>query len=185
MCPVLVGTSSVSTSEQLSALLTEAGLEHFVLNAKQDDQEAEIISHAGQRGRITVATNMAGRGTDILLGPGVIDLGGLHVILTEYHDAARIDRQLVGRCARQGDPGSYQVIASLEDPIITDGGRSLPVVIARLLSVCPPWFVRTFGPRVLRLAQRRVEGEYARMRHRLLKADDEMNSRLAFAGRSE
>ena len=184
-CPVLVGTSSVSTSEQVSALLTEAGLQHVVLNAKQDDQEAEIISHAGERGRITVATNMAGRGTDIRLGPGVVDLGGLHVILTEYHDAARIDRQLIGRCARQGDPGSHQVIASLEDPIFADTGYAPAVILASLLGACSPAIVRAMGPRVLRLAQRRVEREYSRMRQRLLKADDELNSRLAFAGRSE
>ena len=184
-CPVLVGTSSVSTSEQLSALLTEAGLQHSVLNAKQDDREAEIISHAGERGRITVATNMAGRGTDIRLGPGVVKIGGLHVILTEYHDAARIDRQLIGRCARQGDPGSHQVIASLEDPIFADTGYRPVVMLAKLLGACSPAIVRAMGPRVLRLAQRRVEREYSGMRQRLLIADDQLNSRLAFAGRSE
>jgi preprotein translocase subunit SecA len=156
-----------------------------VLNAKQDDQEAEIIAQAGERGRITVATNMAGRGTDIRLGPGVTDLGGLHVILTEYHDAARIDRQLVGRCARQGDPGSYQVIASLEDPIIVDAASGLAVISARWLRACSPAIVKTVGPAVLRLSQRRVEREFTKMRHCLLKADDELNSRLAFAGRSE
>jgi preprotein translocase subunit SecA len=184
-CPVLVGTRNVATSEQVSDLLTEAGLHHFVLNAKQDDQEAEIISHAGEQGRITVATNMAGRGTDIRLGPAVTELGGLHVVLTEYHDAARIDRQLIGRCARQGDPGSYQVIASLEDPIIVDAGSQLAMVLARGLRVCPATIARAVGPLVMRLAQRRVEREFTKMRHRLLQADDVLNSRLAFAGRAE
>ena len=184
-CPVLVGTRNVAMSEHVSDLLTEAGLHHCVLNAKQDDQEAEIISHAGDEGRITVATNMAGRGTDIKLAPAVIELGGLHVVLTEYHDAARIDRQLVGRCARQGDPGSYQVIASLEDPIIVDAGSQLAILLARVLGVSPQPIVRTIGPLVLRLAQRRVEKEFTKMRYRLLQADDVLNSRLAFAGQSE
>ncbi|MFA4969668.1 MAG: preprotein translocase subunit SecA, partial [Sulfuritalea sp.] len=101
--PVLVGTSSVSASEHLSELLTLKGLKHQVLNARQDQEEAEVIAKAGERGRITVATNMAGRGTDIRLAPGVAELGGLHVLATERHDARRIDRQLFGRCGRQGD----------------------------------------------------------------------------------
>ena len=101
--PVLIGTPTVADSEHLSELLTGAGLTHQVLNARQDKDEAEIVAAAGQRGRLTVATNMAGRGTDIALGPGVAELGGLHVILTERHEAGRIDRQLAGRCARQGD----------------------------------------------------------------------------------
>lgn len=96
--PVLIGTRSVAASEYLSGLLTEAGLSHGVLNARQDQEEAEIIAQAGQAGCITVATNMAGRGTDIRLGGGVADLGGLHVIATERHEARRIDRQLLGRC---------------------------------------------------------------------------------------
>ena len=116
--PVLVGTRSVAASEYLSQLLTKAGLSHRVLNARQDQEEAEIIAQAGQRGQITVATNMAGRGTDILLGPGVKELGGLHVIATERHEARRIDRQLFGRSGRQGDPGSYESFASLEDDIL-------------------------------------------------------------------
>src|SRR5262249_20294699 len=103
--PVLVGTRSVVASEHLSRLLGLAGVSHPVLNAPQDREEAEIVAHAGEWGRITVATNMAGRGTDILLAPGVVDRGGLHVIATEGHEARRIDRQLFGRCGRQGDPG--------------------------------------------------------------------------------
>lgn len=119
--PVLVGTRSIDKSEILAKLLNEAGLEHTVLNAKHIAQEAEIVSAAGQRGRITVATNMAGRGTDIKLGEGVYDLGGLHVICTELHESRRIDRQLIGRCGRQGDPGSYRQFLALDDEILEQG----------------------------------------------------------------
>ncbi|MFZ1908038.1 MAG: prepilin peptidase, partial [Burkholderiales bacterium] len=113
--PVLIGTRSVKASEELSAVLARRGIEHALLNAKQDGEEADVISRAGEAGRVTVATNMAGRGTDIRLGPGVAESGGLHVILTEYHESRRIDRQLFGRCGRQGDPGSCEAIVSLED----------------------------------------------------------------------
>ena len=116
--PVLVGTASVAASEHLSALLHAHGLQHQVLNAHQDQEEAEVITRAGEAGRITVATNMAGRGTDIRLGPGVAEAGGLHVLATERHDARRIDRQLFGRSGRQGDPGSFEVMASLEDDLV-------------------------------------------------------------------
>ncbi|RPI43730.1 MAG: prepilin peptidase, partial [Betaproteobacteria bacterium] len=115
--PVLIGTRSVQASEALSRVLAEHGLEHALLNAKQDSEEAEIVAAAGQPGRITVATNMAGRGTDIRLSPEVAQRGGLQVILTECHESARIDRQLYGRCARQGDPGSCVTLVSLEDEL--------------------------------------------------------------------
>jgi len=183
--PVLVGTSNVATSELVSEMLTEAGLAHAVLNAKQDHAEADIIARAGLRGRITVATNMAGRGTDIRLHADVAELGGLRVVLTEYHDAARIDRQLVGRCARQGDPGSYVVIASLDDAIISDGGSILATVGAKLLRLCPSFVTRIFGPWIMRRAQVTVECRHSKMRQRLLRADQALNSRLAFAGRPE
>ncbi len=119
--PVLVGTRSIDKSEIIANLLNEAGLEHTVLNAKHVAQEAEIVSAAGQPGKITVATNMAGRGTDIKLGAGVHDLGGLHVICTELHESRRIDRQLIGRCGRQGDPGSYRQFLALDDEILIQG----------------------------------------------------------------
>jgi preprotein translocase subunit SecA len=119
--PVLIGTRSVNLSNQLSARLLQAGLEHEVLHALNHKNEAAIIQEAGQPGRITVATNMAGRGTDILLGEGVAEKGGLHVICSELHESARIDRQLTGRCARQGDPGSAHTLLSLEDDILTAG----------------------------------------------------------------
>lgn len=114
---VLVGTRSVESSEYLGNLLAELGLEHTVLNARQDDIEADAVAHAGLPGRITVATNMAGRGTDIELSEEVEASGGLHVILTEFHESARVDRQLFGRAARQGDPGSVEAIVSLEDEL--------------------------------------------------------------------
>lgn len=119
--PVLIGTRSVNLSNQISARLLEAGLEHEVLHALNHENEAAIIKQAGQPGRITVATNMAGRGTDILLGEGVAEQGGLHVICSELHESARIDRQLTGRSARQGDPGSARIFLSLEDEILTMG----------------------------------------------------------------
>jgi preprotein translocase subunit SecA len=115
--PVLIGTRSVRASEEISGVLGELGIPHALLNAKQDQTEAEVVALAAQPGRVTVATNMAGRGTDIRLGQGVAERGGLHVILTEYHESRRIDRQLFGRCARQGDPGSCEAIVSLEDEI--------------------------------------------------------------------
>lgn len=119
--PVLIGTRTVNLSNQLSERLREAGLEHEVLHALNHENEAAIIEQAGQPGRITVATNMAGRGTDILLGEGVAEKGGLHVICCELHESARIDRQLTGRAARQGDPGSARIFLSLEDDILAAG----------------------------------------------------------------
>jgi len=119
--PVLIGTRSIDKSEHLSRLLSASGVDHQILNAREIAKEAQIVERAGEVGKVTVATNMAGRGTDIKLGEGVPDKGGLHVILTEMHDAARIDRQLVGRCGRQGDDGSFRYFLSLEDDIIESG----------------------------------------------------------------
>jgi preprotein translocase subunit SecA len=119
--PILIGTRSIDKSEKLSALLNAAGVPHQVLNARQIAAEAKIISEAGQHGHVTVSTNMAGRGTDIRLGEGIAELGGLHVICTEMHDSARVDRQLIGRCGRQGDPGSFRQYLSLADDILLFG----------------------------------------------------------------
>jgi preprotein translocase subunit SecA len=119
--PVLVGTRSIDKSIILSGLLGKAGIEHQVLNAYRIAEEAEIVARAGERGQVTVSTNMAGRGTDIKLGEGVAELGGLHVILSEMHEAARIDRQLIGRCGRQGDPGSFRQYLSLDDEVLLTG----------------------------------------------------------------
>jgi preprotein translocase subunit SecA len=121
--PVLVGTRSIEKSEKLSALLTDAKIEHQILNAKNHAIEAQIVAQAGQPGKVTVATNMAGRGTDIKLGDGVAEKGGLHVIGTERHESLRIDRQLAGRCARQGDPGHAQFFVAIEDEIFEAFGE--------------------------------------------------------------
>lgn len=119
--PVLIGTRSIDKSEIISQLLSAIQIEHHVLNANNVEQEADIVADAGQESRVTVATNMAGRGTDIKLTDQIVDLGGMHVICTELHDAARIDRQLIGRCGRQGDPGSYRQYLSLDDDILKGG----------------------------------------------------------------
>lgn len=119
--PVLIGTRTIDKSEQLSAMLLQHGIEHTVLNARHVAREAEIVSHAGEQGRVMVATNMAGRGTDIRLGEGVPELGGLHVICTELHESQRIDRQLIGRCGRQGDPGTFRQFLALDDEILLNG----------------------------------------------------------------
>jgi preprotein translocase subunit SecA len=130
--PVLIGTRSVEKSEKLSARLHAVGIEHQVLNAKMHEQEAKIVAEAGQVGRVTIATNMAGRGTDIKLGPGVVEAGGLHVLGTERHEAVRIDRQLAGRSGRQGDPGSCQFFLALEDEMLEALGPELQEALRRL-----------------------------------------------------
>jgi preprotein translocase subunit SecA len=119
--PILIGTRSIDKSEHLSRMLRLVGIEHQVLNAHQVAEEADIVARAGVRDRVTVSTNMAGRGTDIKLGEGVHELGGLHVICTEMHDSARIDRQLIGRCGRQGDPGTFRQYLALDDEILQSG----------------------------------------------------------------
>ncbi len=131
--PILVGTSGIRECEHLSRLLSANGLSHRLLNAKRQETEAQVISEAGKIGQITVATNMAGRGTDIRLGAGVSEMGGLHVIATERFDARRIDRQLFGRCARQGDPGSAQAFISLEDELLAKHG---PKTVAAIKWFC-------------------------------------------------
>jgi preprotein translocase subunit SecA len=162
--PVLIGTRSIDKSEELSRLLTEAGLPHTVLNARHIEREAEIVAQAGQRGEITVSTNMAGRGTDIKLGDGVYELGGLHVICTELHDSARIDRQLVGRCGRQGDPGTWRQYVALDDDILIQGygpGRARRIAdrLGRRLAADGETLLRVF-----KRAQQRVEGRHQRQR---------------------
>ena len=129
--PVLIGTRSIEKSERLSALLTAAKIEHQILNAKNHEIEAQIVAGAGQKGKVMVATNMAGRGTDIKLGEGVGELGGLHVIGTERHESRRIDRQLAGRCARQGDLGHSQFFVSLEDEIVEAYGEKPAIRIRK------------------------------------------------------
>jgi preprotein translocase subunit SecA len=165
--PVLIGTRSIDKSEELSRLLAEAGLVHTVLNARQIEREAEIVALAGQHGQITVSTNMAGRGTDIKLGEGVADLGGLHVVCTELHDSARIDRQLIGRCGRQGDPGTWRQYVSLDDEILVAGygpkrARRIGAQLASKLGGNAERMLRVF-----KRAQQRVEARHVRQRRLL------------------
>ncbi len=181
--PVLIGTRSVIASEHLSAVLLARGIEHGLLNARDEGSEAVIIAAAGQRGRVTVATNMAGRGTDIRLGAGVAERGGLHVVLTEYHESRRIDRQLFGRCSRQGDPGSCQAIVSLDDQVFQYVPR-LTLMLRRMVgrSMPPPkWLFRL----VRIAAQRAAERGDAEIRFRSLRAEESVDKALAFSGRPE
>ena len=174
--PILVGTISVEVSEQLSRMLKREGIIHSVLNAKYHQQEAEIIARAGQRSAVTIATNMAGRGTDIKLGPGVAELGGLHVMGTERHEARRIDRQLRGRCARQGDPGSSHFFISLEDDLMRlFGSDRIGKWMEKLgleegQELTHPWLNRS-----IQQAQKRVEQHNFQIRKRTLEFDDVMN----------
>lgn len=184
--PILVGTRSVEASEQLSRLLEAAKMSHKVLNARQDKEESEIIAEAGKPGHITVATNMAGRGTDIQLGNGVRDLGGLCVIATERHEARRIDRQLFGRCGRQGDPGSCCAMISIDDEIITVYVNKLFQWLVRLVVKNGGGFIsRWVGNLVFNMSQRAAERLHSRIRKNLLKMDDQIGQSLAFSGRPE
>ncbi|MGB3645625.1 MAG: preprotein translocase subunit SecA [Mesorhizobium sp.] len=180
--PVLVGTGSVACSLAASKHLAEAGLPHLVLNAAQDGAEAAIVAQAGEIGRITVATNMAGRGTDIHLADGVEELGGLHVIMMERHEARRIDDQLAGRSGRQGQPGCFQAILSLDDPLVDfAASRAFRTLARTTVPLLGEWPSRW----LLRHAQRRAERVHAGMRRDLLKSDEKQSRTLAFSGRPE
>lgn len=180
--PVLVGTCSLYDSDLVGRLFTRRRLPHRILNARQDRSEAEIVAGAGSRSRITVATNMAGRGTDIKLGDGVADIGGLHVIAAECNPEFRIDRQLFGRCARQGDPGSCEAILSFEDSLFTDfypgwllrwlsrEGRVVSGLPARILVLLPQW------ANSARFRQQRMD---------MLLLDEKLVSAMAYSGRED
>jgi preprotein translocase subunit SecA len=184
--PILLGTRSVAASELASRMLAERGLAHCVLSAKQDEEEAEIIARAGETGRITIATNMAGRGTDIKLGPDVAKAGGLHVILSERHEARRIDRQLGGRGARQGDPGCFEAILSLEDSLILPfKGGLADSVLRRFMGTGNASIDNAMRQAVITLAQWRTEWAQSKIRRKLLKADREQSDILSFSGRPE
>lgn len=182
---VLIGTRSVEASECVAKQLfahKQNGIEmdFVLLNARQDKYEAEIVAQAGQPSRITVATNMAGRGTDIKPDTTVKQAGGLHVILTEYHESARIDRQLIGRCGRQGDVGSVQIIVSFEDellnnhyPILCQIGKIIPV------SCLAAWWIKM----IAKLTQYSAQGHHYRIRMQTLKQDRELNKQIGFAGK--
>lgn len=183
--PILIGTPTVAASESLSALLRANSLPHTVLNARQDQQEAEIIAKAGQSGQITIATNMAGRGTDIALGPGVAESGGLHVIATERHSAGRIDRQLFGRCGRQGDPGSCAGYVSLGDTLLAPHAEG---ILGKLMRFLARWDTPAGGwliERIVTRIQRSLEKRHFYQRCRLLSHDDSVDQALAFTGERE
>src|SRR5215216_5021694 len=174
--PILVGTVSVEVSEHLSELLKRRGIKHNVLNAKHHEREAEIIAEAGERGAVTIATNMAGRGTDIKLGPGVTELGGLYVLGTERHEARRIDNQLRGRSGRQGDPGESRFYLSFEDDLLRlFGGQKMQGVIDRIgLEEDVPIEAGMISNSVRR-AQEQVESRNFQARKRILEYDDVLN----------
>lgn len=178
---VLVGTRSVEASEQLGTLLAERGIAHTVLNARQDKEEADIVAEAGQPGRITVATNMAGRGTDIKLAEEVSQNGGLHVILTEFHESARVDRQLFGRCARQGQPGTVEAMVSLEDELFRRYAKSLSGIAVKSAAGqgrVPPALLRVLVAVAQGLAEQRNRG----IRMSTLKQDRKLQQMLGFSG---
>ncbi len=174
--PVLVGTVSVEVSELLSTLLKRRGVKHNVLNAKQHEREAEVIAEAGERGSVTIATNMAGRGTDIKLGEGVAELGGLYVLGTERHESRRIDNQLRGRSGRQGDPGESRFYLSFEDELLKRfGGQRMQAVIERIgLEEDVPIEAGMVSGSVRR-AQEQVESQNFQIRKRILEYDDVLN----------
>ena len=174
--PILIGTTSVDASETLSRMLKRRGIKHNVLNAKFHQQESEIIAKAGQPGSVTIATNMAGRGTDIKLGTGVVELGGLHIIGTERHEARRIDRQLRGRSGRQGDPGSSRFYLSLEDDLMRlFGSERIASVMDRLKIPDGEVIEHSMVTRSIERAQKRVEAQHFDMRKHVLEYDNVMN----------
>ena len=180
--PVLVGTRSVAASEVAATYFKNAGLPAMVLNAAQDSDEADIVGDAGQFGKITIATNMAGRGTDIKVPDDVEALGGLHVIMSERHDSVRIDRQLEGRSARQGQAGCYQAMLALDDPLMEMDKTGLLAPMARsLMPILGKWV----GRKAMKLAQLQAERLHARMRNDLLKMDEKLGNALAFTGKPE
>ena len=180
--PVLVGTRSVEASEKLSALLEENQVAHTVLNARQDKTEAEAVGRGGEPGRITVATNMAGRGTDIKLASGVDERGGLHVILTEFHESARVDRQLFGRSARQGDAGSAEAIVAVSDELFARYAWPLNKLAQRWSAgraSLPAWLIRG----MVRLGQGRAERRNRQIRLNTVAQDKKRQEMMGFAGR--
>ena len=180
--PVLVGTRSIIASEKLAEMLSRRGREYHLLNAREASDEATIVALAGERARVTIATNMAGRGTDIKLGAGVAQLGGLHVIATERHESGRVDRQLFGRAARQGDPGSAQAFVSAEDELLR---RYLPGavrgVLARSLRQGLPG-KKSIAKATLALAQRKAQALAFKQRRAVLRTDTWLEEALSFAG---
>ncbi len=178
--PVLIGTRSIADSQLLAEMLREQGISLQLLNAINHHEETEIITSAGQLGKVTIATNMAGRGADIKLGKGVAKLGGLHVIVSERHESQRIDRQLIGRCARQGQPGSYRLYSSLEDDILQRfGNKPLLTILRNKLSANGVENQKMFE-KALRLAQQSAEKQAFDQRAMVTKTDDWLTDALSF-----
>jgi preprotein translocase subunit SecA len=174
--PVLVGTTSIEKSERLSRALKREGIKHEVLNAKHHEKEAEIVAHAGELGTVTIATNMAGRGTDIVLGPGVVERGGLHILGTERHEARRIDNQLRGRSGRQGDPGTSRFYMSLEDDLLRIfGSDRIKGLMGKLGMEDGQPIEHNLVSNAIERAQKRVEGHNFEIRKHLLEYDNVMN----------
>ncbi|MBT9448175.1 MAG: preprotein translocase subunit SecA [Desulfobacterales bacterium] len=174
--PVLVGTVSIDKSEKLSRMLKKQGIKHSILNAKNHEKEAEIVAQAGQKNMVTISTNMAGRGTDIVLGDGVTDLGGLHILGTERHESRRIDNQLRGRSGRQGDPGSSRFYLSLEDELLRIfGGERISSIMDRLGIDEGEPIEHNMISKAIENAQRKVEGHNFDIRKHLLEYDNVMN----------
>ena len=181
--PILVGTRSVRASEHLTQLLASEGLVSQVLNAVRHKEEAQIVAGAGQPGQITIATNMAGRGTDIKLGRGVAELGGLHVIAAERNESGRIDRQLYGRCARQGDPGSGQAIVSLEDELVVRYTAPLAKGLKARYGNRPDDIASPMTRALFGMAQSRAQRTTYRQRGAVMRTDHWLDEHLSFAGR--
>ena len=182
---ILIGTQTVGESERLSDRLSTAGVTHAVLNARQDAEEAATVALAGEPARITVATNMAGRGTDIKLSAEVSAQGGLHVVVAGRNDSSRVDRQLTGRCARQGDPGSYESILSLEDELVSREGPRWVRGLLGGLADDEAQVPARLGQILLGWCQRAVERRHARVRRSLRRFEDRLGGMLAFSGRPE
>ena len=180
--PVLVGVRSVAASQRLAALLGARGLAAELLNAERHAEEARIVARAGEAGRITIATNMAGRGTDIHLDERALSLGGLHVVIAECNESTRIDRQLAGRCGRQGDPGSVAMMLSLEDSLLLRYAPTPALRALRGLQGAAPRLGAHAGPRLLRLAQRNAEANAFAGRWSVLQADEWLEMALPFGG---
>jgi preprotein translocase subunit SecA len=170
--PVLIGTRSIDKSEILSKMLAERKIEHQVLNAHRISEEADIVARAGLPGKVTVSTNMAGRGTDIKLGDGVLEMGGLHVICTEMHDSQRIDLQLIGRCGRQGDPGTFRQFLSMEDELLEGGFGPKKAKKYKAIGENPNGDFRKFAA-IFRRAQHKVERRHFRDRKALMHFEKE------------
>jgi preprotein translocase subunit SecA len=181
---VLIGTRSVGASETVAGLLKERNIPYQLLNAVNHREEAKIIASAGQADAVTIATNMAGRGADIKLGKGVAELGGLHVVVSERHESGRIDRQLYGRCARQGQPGSVRTYGSLEDELVLQyGPKPLLKLVSRTLSKNRPESTRLVE-HLISLVQQKAQRQAFRQRKFVMQNDDWLTDALSFA-RSE